>query len=54
MKAACQILTYEPNIRVKELSERVGYNNPGYFSTCFKNELGMTPKEFVRDENETI
>lgn len=54
MKAACQILTYEPNIRVKELSERVGYNNPGYFSTCFKNELGMTPKEFVRDEHETI
>ena len=54
MKAACQILTYEPNIRVKELSERVGYNNPGYFSTCFKKELGMTPKEFVRDENETI
>lgn len=52
MKAACQILTHEPNIRINELSERVGYNNPGYFSTCFKNEFGMTPKEFQQRENE--
>ena len=51
MKAASQILTFEPNIRVHELSERVGYNNPGYFSTCFKNEFGVTPREYQQKES---
>ena len=45
MRAAYQILSANPNIRISELSERVGYNNPRYFSTCFKNEFGVTPRE---------
>lgn len=46
MRAACQILTNEPNIRINELAERVGYNNSRYFSTCFKKEFGVTPREY--------
>ena len=47
MRAAYQILSANPNIRISELSERVGYNNPRYFSTCFKNEFGVTPRECI-------
>lgn len=46
MKAACQILKQEPNIRINELADRVGYSNPKYFSTCFKTEFGMSPREY--------
>ena len=46
MKAACQILSEQPNILISELAERVGYSNPKYFARCFKAEFGITPKEF--------
>lgn len=46
MKAACQILTQEPGIRINELADRVGYGNPKYFSTCFKAEFGMSPRDY--------
>lgn len=46
MKAACQILSQERNIRIAELAERVGYSNPKYFSTCFKKDFGISPSEY--------
>lgn len=46
MKAACQILSEQPDILVNELAERVGYSNPKYFSRCFKAEFGITPKDY--------
>ena len=50
MRAACQILANEPNIRINELAERVGYSNPRYFSTCFKKEFGVTPREYNNEQ----
>lgn len=47
MRAAYQILSANPGIRIGELAERVGYSNPRYFSACFKNEYGMTPRECI-------
>lgn len=52
MRAACQILTQEPGIRIAELAERVGYSNPKYFSSCFKTEFGMTPTEYQQQGGE--
>lgn len=46
LRAACQILSEEPTIRIGELALRVGYSNPKYFSTCFKKDFGMSPKEY--------
>ena len=51
MRAACQILNSNPNIRIGELAEQVGYNNPRYFSTCFKTEFGMTPREYLSQDS---
>ncbi len=47
MRAACQILTENPGIRIGELAARVGYSNPKYFSTCFKKDMGMSPREYL-------
>lgn len=47
MKAACQILSEEPTIRINELALRVGYSNPKYFSTCFKKDFGLSPSEYM-------
>ncbi|MFV0471338.1 MAG: two-component regulator propeller domain-containing protein [Paludibacteraceae bacterium] len=31
---------------ISEIAFAVGFNDPKYFSRCFKNEFGMTPKEY--------
>lgn len=47
LKAACRILDDSPNIRISELAYRVGFNDPKYFSICFKKEFGMQPTEYA-------
>lgn len=47
LKAACQILDANSGIRISELAYRVGFNDPKYFSICFKKEFGMQPSEYA-------
>lgn len=49
LKHACQMLvnTSDP---VSEIAYAVGFNNPKYFSSCFKGEFGMTPSEYREGE----
>ena len=35
------------NIRISELAYAVGFNDPKYFSLCFKKEFGMLPSEYI-------
>ena len=35
------------NVRISELAYAVGFNDPKYFSACFKKELGMHPSEYM-------
>lgn len=49
LKAACRIMEEKKNVRVSELAYAVGFNDPKYFSACFKKEFGMTPKEYFTD-----
>ena len=39
-------LLQESNLRVAEISRRVGYDNPSYFGQVFKQYYGVTPKRF--------
>lgn len=47
MKAACQIINQSRNIRISDLAYSVGFNDPKYFSSCFKKEFGMSPSEYI-------
>ncbi|MDR2085945.1 MAG: response regulator [Dysgonamonadaceae bacterium] len=46
LKAACRIMEEKKNIRISELAYAVGFSDPRYFSSCFKKEFGMQPREY--------
>ena len=46
MKRAHQILSENKGARVSEVAYMVGFNNPKYFSKCFKEEFGYAPSKF--------
>lgn len=48
MQKAAYIFQKE-KLPVSEVSYRVGYSDPKYFSKCFTKEFGKTPTEFMRD-----
>ena len=47
MKEAQRIARQQPDIRISDLAYKVGFHDPKYFSTCFKKEFGMLPKEYI-------
>lgn len=48
LKAACRIMEEKGNnVRVSELAYAVGFNDPKYFSACFKKEFGMLPSDYM-------
>ena len=47
LEEAAKILRSEPSITIVDLSARVGFNTPKYFSRCFKKQFGRLPKEYL-------
>jgi signal transduction histidine kinase/ligand-binding sensor domain-containing protein/DNA-binding response OmpR family regulator len=47
LKTACKIIEENKKIRVSELAYAVGFNDPKYFSACFKKEFGLIPSEYL-------
>lgn len=48
---ACELLKCT-TLRTSEIGEKVGYNDPHYFSTAFKKIMGQSPKEFKNNVNQ--
>lgn len=51
------------NMKIREVSERLGFDDPLYFSRLFKKEFGVSPKDYIKihkthshiqDEEETV
>ena len=51
MKEARRLAEKDPSMRVSDLAYRVGFQDPKYFSTCFKKYFGVQPKEFMESLN---
>ena len=49
MKRAQQLLA-ESQLQVAEIAYKLGYNSPKVFTKHFKEEFGMTPSEFIRQQ----
>lgn len=47
IQKACGLMK-DKTISISEVSELVGYSNQHYFSTAFKNAMGMTPSEYKK------
>lgn len=47
LNEAKRIITEDPNLLIVDVSMRVGFNTPKYFSKCFKKEFGIFPKEYA-------
>ncbi|KAA6313548.1 Sensor histidine kinase TodS, partial [termite gut metagenome] len=47
LKTACKIMEEKQNIRISDLAYAVGFNDPKYFSLCFKKEFNMLPSEYM-------
>ncbi len=48
VQRAERLLRREPELRILELAERVGYTNPGYFARVFRRLKGITPAQWSR------
>jgi two-component system response regulator YesN len=41
-----QKLLSKPELKIYEISQKVGYNDPDYFTAKFRKQTGLSPKEF--------
>ncbi|MBU9737786.1 response regulator transcription factor [Diplocloster agilis] len=48
---AKELLSTQADIDIKTIASTIGYDDSRYFSRVFKNEVGTTPSEWVRDRN---
>jgi len=51
VKEAKKLLKDQPNIKVEEIAEQVGYNSKSSFNNAFKKLTGSTPSEFRSEKN---
>lgn len=49
MRYAAELISKNPNARIADVAFAVGYNDPKYFSSCFKKEFGVLPSEYGRE-----
>ena len=47
LKEARRLAQSDPTLRVSDLAYKVGFRDPRYFSTCFKKQFGIQPKEYL-------
>ena len=46
-QAACRLIDKKKKIRIADLAYAVGFNDPKYFSSCFKKKFGLSAAEYM-------
>ncbi|RMD82470.1 MAG: AraC family transcriptional regulator, partial [Lentisphaerae bacterium] len=46
MQAAAELLRRQPALSIQEIAERVGFNEATYFSRCFRETFGCSPRQY--------
>lgn len=41
----------ESSLTISEISYKAGFNSPAYFTNCFKKAYGVSPSEFLENDN---
>lgn len=52
LQAAFRLIQEKKKMRITELAYAVGFNDPKYFSLCFRKKFGASPKEFMSGKEE--
>lgn len=48
LQTALKMLQSAPHVRVTDLAYAVGFNDPKYFTLCFRKKFGLAPREYVQ------
>lgn len=48
LKKAAVMLSSNPELNISEISDKLGFSMPKYFTKCFKDKYNMTPQEYRR------
>lgn len=46
LKRAAQMLRSNPELQIADISDKLGFGSPRYFSRCFKAQFNITPMEY--------
>ena len=49
LQTAYKILPDNPSMRISDLAYTVGYNDPKYFSSCFKKKFKVLPRDISQE-----
>lgn len=52
LQAAFKLIQESRKIRITELAYSVGFNDPKYFSLCFRKKFGISPKELMNEKDD--
>ncbi len=47
LDSAKKLIDRQENVQLYKIAESVGYNDPYYFSKCFKRKFGITPSQYI-------
>lgn len=53
LKAAALMLRQQPELQIAEISDRLGFGSPIYFSRCFKAQFNTSPQNYRKDLPDT-
>ena len=47
MNVAANLLMEDSKVEIQEIALKMGYENPGKFSSAFKSVMGVTPAKYL-------